>query len=191
MALRLPTETITLAHGGNTVRLRSSLQAALRLERLHSFAGCVDGVASGNITIMTDIMEAGAAYEVDVELFLFAVVADGGYTAVMKFRPQLEAFLIEAFGIDMDNLDKPSTGTPITMEQGLEALFEAATGWLGWTPRDAWDAAPAEIIVAQRGYMAKLKAIHGSADPADDPDTYTKDDLAMVEELGLDRKSVV
>ncbi|MEA2897358.1 MAG: hypothetical protein QOJ84_2973 [Bradyrhizobium sp.] len=41
-------------------------------------------------------------------------------------------------------------------------LFRLATGWLGWTPADAWEATAAEITEAYKGRRELLSAMFGS-----------------------------
>lgn len=60
-----------------------------------------------------------------------------------------------------DENPKPSTKETPWEEAFLE-MFKVATGWLGWSPMDAWNATPQEITDAFEGHIAKLKAIHGS-----------------------------
>ncbi|MBZ9694547.1 hypothetical protein [Mesorhizobium sp. CO1-1-9] len=62
----------------------------------------------------------------------------------------------------------PDTSDWITPH--LEKLFEIGTGWLGWSPADTWAATPTEIMIAQRGLIARLKAVNGvkDDDQADD-----------------------
>jgi hypothetical protein len=55
-------------------------------------------------------------------------------------------------------------------------LYRTATGWLHWTPTEAWAATPTEINEAFAGHIAMLKAIHGSAD--DKPAKQTDPDQA-------------
>jgi hypothetical protein len=50
---------------------------------------------------------------------------------------------------------------PVTWPQVFAALYDRGTGWLGWTPEQAWSATPTEIDRAYRAHLEKLKAIHG------------------------------
>ncbi|MDF1598296.1 hypothetical protein PZ895_00720, partial [Mesorhizobium sp. YIM 152430] len=78
-------------------------------------------------------------------------------------RPALFAFIGALIGRD-DSDHAPAGEKTITFEEHFTGLFEIGTGWLGWSPETTWSATPGEIIAAQRGLIAKLKAIHGSAD---------------------------
>lgn len=64
----------------------------------------------------------------------------------------------------------------------------ASTGALGWTPEQAWNATPAEIIAAHNGQTAHLirtgvlvQQMHGQTAA-----TYTADQLAKIEAQGYD-----
>src|SRR5690606_40333271 len=61
-------------------------------------------------------------------------------------------FVLAIAGIDPNDPTpaKPS-GKPADPEQVFAQLFSIATGWLGWTPEEAWNATPAEIIAAKGG----------------------------------------
>lgn len=90
----------------------------------------------------------------------------------------------------VQRLDTPKTGEPMTFAEMFEALFDTATGFLGWTPEQAWSATPTEINRAYDTHMEKLKAIHGSGD--DDkqqerqPEPYTSEHLKQIEAQGFD-----
>ena len=57
-----------------------------------------------------------------------------------------------------------ASGKPVTWLEFYADLYENATGWLGWTPNQAWNATPTENCRAYAGHVAKLKAIHGSGE---------------------------
>ncbi|TIL46121.1 hypothetical protein [Mesorhizobium sp.] len=164
---------IVIAHGGNAVRLRPSLRAAALLQTKHSLAKVVRGIEEGDFNVILDIVTAAtddpAAYRMLVNR-----IEDRGYRCLFELADELTRLVAASFGIDADaEPAKPrkQAGKEFTIEESLEQLFEIGTGWLGWSPADTWAATPAEIIVAQRGLVAKLKAIHGTAEdkPAYDP----------------------
>ncbi|MER9210059.1 hypothetical protein [Mesorhizobium sp. M0771] len=82
----------------------------------------------------------------------------------------LSDFAFALLGIDRKEAEVTSdrvAKTPDTshwITPHLEQLFEIGTGWLGWSSADTWAATPTEIMIAQRGLIAKLKAIHGTPD---------------------------
>jgi hypothetical protein len=164
---------IVIAHGGNAVRLRPSLRAAALLQHKHGLGKVVRGISEANFDVILDIITAAtddpAAYRILVKR-----IDERGYCCLYELADELTRLVAASFGIEADtNPAKPrnSADKEFTIEESLEQLFEIGTGWLGWSPADTWAATPAEIIVAQRGLVAKLKAIHGSAEdkPAYDP----------------------
>ncbi|WP_156933437.1 hypothetical protein [Mesorhizobium sp. LSHC412B00] len=134
----------------------------------------VHGLNHGNFGIIADVVMAAtddpAAYR-----DLLEIVADKGVRSLSSLCDDLSLFVAFCFGIDADAEHPAETrekaGKEFSIEAGLEQFFEIGTGWLGWSPTDTWAATPAEIIVAQRGLVARLKAIHGSAEetPEYDP----------------------
>ncbi|GLQ82019.1 hypothetical protein GCM10007881_55400 [Mesorhizobium huakuii] len=163
---------IVIAHGGNVVRLRPSLRAAVLLENQHGLGKIVKAIGEGDFNIVLDIITAAtdnpAAYRILVKR-----VEERGYSCLFELADELTRLVAASFGIDADvEPEKPreKAGKEFSIEAGLEQFFEIGTGWLGWSPADTWAATPAEIIVAQRGLVAKLKAIHGSAEDNDKPE---------------------
>ncbi|MES0167816.1 hypothetical protein NKJ87_17780 [Mesorhizobium sp. M0027] len=155
------------------MRLRPSLRAAASLQTKHGLAKLVRGIDEGDFNIILDIITAAtddpAAYGILVNR-----VEDRGYRCLFELADELTRLVAASFGIDADAepaKSRKQAGKDFTIEEALEQLFEIGTGWLGWSPTDTWTATPAEIIVAQRGLVAKLKAIHGSAEdtPSYDP----------------------
>ncbi|WP_236774064.1 hypothetical protein [Agrobacterium tumefaciens] len=63
-----------------------------------------------------------------------------------------------------------TTGKQVTWAEVFAALYDRATGWLGWTPEQAWNATPTEIDRAYRAHVEKLKAIHGGGSDEKEPD---------------------
>ncbi|MFC3322620.1 hypothetical protein [Mesorhizobium cantuariense] len=155
------------------MRLRPSLRAATTLQHKHGLGGIVRGLEHGDFGIIADIVMAAtddpAAYRIFLE-----IVAEKGVRHLPLLYDDLSRFVAICFGIDADAEHPAETrekaGKEFSIEAGLEQFFEIGTGWLGWSPADTWAATPAEIIVAQRGLVTKLKAIHGSAEDNDKPE---------------------
>lgn len=154
--------------------LRPSLRAAYRLHDQYGYGKIFAGIIEGNLTILYDIVEeAGGDHAAKV--FERKVQRRLG-KALEEVRKPLLQFLAASFGVDDDpNVDhsaktNTNTGKPFDLRKALSDFFEIGTGWLGWSPAETWAATPAEILAAQRGLIAKLKAIHGSAE--DKPDDY-------------------
>lgn len=179
MTMRLAHDDIVISHGSNAVRLRPSLRAASRLQRKHGIGKLLSAVTEGHVTIIYDILAEGggdaacAILERKMQVHLGKALED--------VQAPLFSFLAVSFGIDDDPATEhpaeasAKTGKPFDLEKALAEFFEIATGWLGWNPETAWNATPAEILTVQRGLIAKLKAIHGSAE--DKPDHDPREDI--------------
>lgn len=108
---------------------------------------------------------------------LIAGIVSKGVRELGALVEPLSDFAFALLGVDRKEAEAtaervaktPDTSDWITPH--LEQLFEIGTGWLGWSPSDTWAATPTEIMIAQRGLIAKLKAIHGTAEdqPESDP----------------------
>jgi hypothetical protein len=172
MTLRLPTAEFTLSHGGNTVRLRPSLRAAHQLAQKYEVAELFHAIDISYFSRIADIFRAGSADSQAGYEWISIYTGDLGLKALEDLAAPLLRFVLDTFGIDLEASKQSSGGKPAPLIDGIEDLFATATGWLGWTPDQAWAASPAEIMKAHSGLIAKLKAIHGSteeAQPSYDP----------------------
>jgi len=77
------------------------------------------------------------------------------------------------------------------MQEHLTTLFGVATGAIGWTPAEAWQATPAEIIAAYKARIDLLSAIFCGAKsddnaPSGDPMSarLDADGLAAIANIG-------
>lgn len=170
--MQLATDDIMIRHGDLAAPLRPSLRAALHLQRKHGLGRIVAGLDEGNLNIIADIVAAGDVSDSgEAKLIAIMQFRTGIGATIAGFHEPLSNFIAISFGLtDEDHVtDRPKqAGRPFSFEDALVHLFEIATGWLGWTPTDAWAATPGEIIAAQRGLIAKLKAIHGTAETTTD-----------------------
>ncbi|MET3925992.1 hypothetical protein [Devosia sp. 2618] len=172
---------------GEAYELRPSLRATMRLLRRHQLFGLIAAVEGFNITIIMDMLrEAGIK-----PALLLAEIATVGLGKVRnRLTGPLAEFALAIAGIDPDDTTpiKPVAGKPITPTEYHTQLFEIATGWLGWTAAEAWNATPAEIIAAQNGHVAYLKmtGVLVPVEGAKEPDIYTAEQLKEIEEGGLD-----
>lgn len=171
--MRLAPDIIAIQHGNVALRLRPSLRAATTLQHKHGLGAIVKGLNQGDFGIIADIVMAATADPAAYRTLL-EIVTDKGVRCLSSLSDDLSRFVAICFGIDIDEEHPAETrekaGKEFSIEAGLEQFFEIGTGWLGWSPADTWAATPAEIIVAQRGLVAKLKAIHGSAEENDKPE---------------------
>jgi len=173
MTSRLAIDDIVISHGGNTVRLRPSLRAGLLIAQKYSLEDLQTALGECNFTVISHLIALGSN-DLERTTDLIAGFLAKGYWQLQTIRPQLAAFVAGSLGLTREapaNDNSTDTTGETDFAASLIKLYEVGTGWLGWTPADTWAATPAEIIAAQRGLFAKLKAIYGSADdqPADDP----------------------
>lgn len=161
-------EAIEIVHGGNTVTLRPSLRAATILEQLHTLPALFKAIEDQNFTIISEIILASCSGSQNAAAFLSSFPE----RPLLPFFQAVQAPLVELVSMFVpapDNervqpLHTTPAAKPVTWAQVYAALFDRATGWLGWTPEQAWNSTPTEINRAYHAYIEKLKAIHGSAD---------------------------
>jgi hypothetical protein len=181
--MRLGQDEITISLASETICLRASLRAAFRLEAAYGgFNELYQLVAQCNVTAIADVIRIGSTNPLAVGIYLAYVDEAGIYNTFWSLRDPLLKFVLMLAGID-DNApadDKPS-GAPIPFSEYFTKLFRIATGWLGWTPEQAWDATPTEIIEAQKGrremITETLTAIFGDGK---DQEENTTTDIASV-----------
>jgi hypothetical protein len=178
--MRLADETkITL--GGKAFTLRPTLRAAVRLHRdYNGLDNLYSVVANGGFTAALDLIGATCA---DPRLDIVLAYDSDEYpfiAEVFALREQLQAFVLTLSGQDDTDAKSAATGKPTTYDEYFARLFEVATGWIGWEPEAAWNATPAEILAAQKGRIALLRAVFGGKEGEDSeavPHTELRDRL--------------
>ncbi|MEQ8899287.1 MAG: hypothetical protein RID23_19570 [Roseovarius sp.] len=182
-------EGVALEYGRSAVFLRPSLRAATNLERLHGgFPALLRKIEEFDTRTVCAAITYSADRDAAERLLAYASTQPLSGFMLAAQRPLFElvqALLPEA---PDDQHNAKTTGDPMPWAEVYRELFGLATGWLGWTPETAWSATPQEITDAFNAHLAKLKAIHGSAEDDDDqsPDTYTPGQLAQIEAKGHD-----
>jgi hypothetical protein len=189
--MKLGADGIFLELAGEAHELRPSLRACMRLVRRHGLTGLLAAVQGFKVTTIMDVLrEAG----IKPSLLLAEIAAIGLGTVRHRLTGPLVEFVLAVAGIDPDNTTPPATttGQQITPDETFTRLFGVATGWLGWTPEEAWSATPTEIIAAQAGrtdlITDVLKAAFGTT-TGTKPETaapYTPAQLKRIEEEGHD-----
>ncbi|WP_320202373.1 hypothetical protein [Agrobacterium rosae] len=172
MDMRPAYEQVTIAHGGDTVTLRPSLRAATTLEARFGLPAMFRALDEGSFTIISEIILAASSSRQDAAAFLAGIPGkplSHFFDSTLAPIYQLVVMFIPA----ADKNAKPTgnPGKPVAWPDYYADLYEKATGWLGWTPEQAWNATPTEIDRAYSGHIAKLKAIHGSSDTKEDKQT--------------------
>ncbi|WP_439374937.1 hypothetical protein [Bradyrhizobium sp. DASA03120] len=183
--MRLAANTFRLTLGDFTAELKPSLRAAFVLwERYDGFHNLSRHLAEGSITTAVDLINATI---VDQKAWAKYALAPNSTVVrdLYAATPDLIEFVLVLAGADNKASTKADNGTPMRFDRYFTQLFEIATGWLGWSPTQTWDATIAEIHAAQRGRMAMLKALFGSKEQsADVADVSSiKDDLNSIGDL--------
>jgi hypothetical protein len=186
MAYQRPAyEQVTIAHGGTTVTLRPTLRAAVTLEARFGFPAMFRALEEGSFTVISQIILTTALRQ-DAAAFLPSEAAGRPLSPFISATRMPLAELVSMLmpAPDPKAKDVRTSGKPVTWPDFYADLYENATGWLGWTPDQAWNATPTEICRAYAGHVAKLKAIHGSGEDdkptgkAPDPDQAARNEAA-------------
>ncbi len=166
-------EQVEISHGGNALTLRPSLRAATILEERFGLAALYAALEDLNFTIISEIIlvsESGGNQ--NAAAFLTAVQRRPLFPFFLAVRAplfELVSMLTPAPEKRAQRLH--TTGKQVTWTEVFAALYDRSTGWLGWTPEEAWNATPTEIDRAYRAHLEKLKAIHGGgSDDEKEPD---------------------
>lgn len=186
-------EEVTIAHGGNSVTLRPSLRAATILENRFGFPAIDKGLAELDFIIVSEIIRAASVSRQDAAAFL------GGnlerplsffFEAVINPLTDLFRMFDPALVQALDTAPAAS-GKPMTWAEGFAALYDCATGALGWTPETAWNATPTEI---ERAHAARIDHLlstgvltrENKPQAEKRPETYTPERLKQIEDQGFD-----
>lgn len=192
--MRLADDLIAISHGNSAVRLRPSLRAAVRLHAQYGLPELSELIAPGdNLGAVADIILEATDPETGARLV--NAINAAGMQHLHRYREPLTDYMFALLAIDRSKVKgqaktSDTANVQQTIEEFHQSLFEIGTGWLGWTPADTWAASPREILVAQRGLVAKLKAVNGVVDETlqyDSTDEVTpeqvKTGLATLREL--------
>ncbi|WP_306225750.1 hypothetical protein [Bosea beijingensis] len=176
MTLRPAYDEIVLEHGNHAVILRPSLRAASTLERRVGFGQLPRRIAEFHTGTVREIILTAATDRKDAAAFLNAMsrlpISRFVEIAQKPVRDLCDLFL----PIDEASA-RPATSAPaITLPRLFQGLFRTATGLLGWTPEQAWNATPTEIS----------EAFIGRAGEPEKQDQTDPEQAARNEAAGLD-----
>lgn len=165
--MRLAANTFALQLGDKSFDLKPSLRAAWTLfDKYDGFHNLSRYLAEGSITTAVDLINATI---VDQKAWAnYALAGNAVVRDLLAAMDQLQEFVLLLAGVDSNSTDKPHNGKPMPFDEWFTSLFEIGAGWLSWSPKDVWDATPAEILAAQRGRVAMLRVIFGSKSDNDD-----------------------
>ncbi len=181
--MRLAQDDITIRIDGETLFLRPTLRAAYRLERSYGgFDNLVRAIVAERATVIADVLFHATGSE---RARTLAAIGEHGFQRGLGalVAPLIDYVLLLA-GVDLDETAKaakePKSAKSITFADYHARLYQIATGWLGWTPATAWDATPAEILVAYKGRVEMLRAIFGggASDDSESSGEHTADEIS-------------
>lgn len=171
----LASDEISIRFDNETVRLRPTLRAAMRLERqFHGFDAIIRGVLEQNVGVMAAIVaETADADDSDLICFLEAHTGASLHVRVCALVAPLLSLVLSLAGVDEDRFEEDGARAAerIAFAEYHAQLYRIATGWLGWNPETAWEATPNEIVEAYHGRLDMLSAIFGSGDGQKQPAT--------------------
>lgn len=145
MTLRPAYDEIVLEHGSHAVILRPSLRAASTLERSIGFDRLFQRIAEFHTGTVREIILTAATNRRDAARFLRSL--EGKSLLTFMQIAQIPAHrLCMGFFPAPDDGAKPARGFPaIPLRNVYRNLFRAATGKLGWSPEEAWNATATDI----------------------------------------------
>jgi hypothetical protein len=151
---------------GEPITLRPTLRAAMRLERrFDGFNNLLRGIAEQNISAMAEIIRETSR---DAWRLIGFLEAHADTPLCVRITPLTEPLLsltLALAGLDPEDVGKEGDNVKasdrVSFAEHHKRLFKLATGWLGWTPEQTWNATPAEIRAAYEGRLDMLKAIFG------------------------------
>lgn len=167
-----PAAEILLRHGDHALTLRASLRAAIALEaEPGGFAALFAKIAGQHVTAIRSVILTAATDRTAAERLLADASTKPLAPFVMSAQAACLALLMALIPAGQGETPKPTTppAKPMPFGQYLADLFGYATGWLGWTPSEAWNASPAEISAALTAHIDRLaKLTPGASSPASD-----------------------
>lgn len=180
--MRLADE-ITIEFEHEVIRLRASLRAAFRLERQHGgFDKIIHAIADGNLSVMADIVRESS--NTTLRRFLDCVGKLPLRDAIARMTEPLSAHVLALAGADGESSNAQPGAERIPFSEYFPKLFRMATGWCGMSPRQAWEATPAEIAEAYKGRLELLGAMFGGGKTTDEPnDTESRRELNAIGDL--------
>lgn len=182
---------ISLSHGGNTVRLRPSLQAATRLERLHNgFAALFHRIEAFDTDTIRNVILISATDHHEAEAFLVRASKLPLASFQQAAKAPLEALCASLLPDAANNPKrdiKSAPAKPLPWVEAFADLFAIATGLMHWPPQAAWQATPTEIVTAFNAHIAMLEALRGTGEHQLEPDApYTTERLQEIKDRGND-----
>ncbi|MDH7795794.1 MULTISPECIES: hypothetical protein [unclassified Beijerinckia] len=182
--MRLAADPITVNIGGKSLTFRPTLYAALRLER-YGFEKLLQDIAEGSLTAINTVAMETCAEEFDLGSALETDLVPLGLNLAL-LSEATSAVIAEMLdlGGGKDQPEQPAKDAPQTLSDLYQELFGIATGVLGWSADQAWNATPAEIAVAAKARYKFAARLFGAAENKEGYDPRnTKRDLDATAKL--------
>ncbi|WP_277749165.1 phage major capsid protein [Paenirhodobacter populi] len=99
------------------------------------------------------------------------------------------ALIAAILPVDQGEAEPSGSGLGKPLREYFTDLFRFGTGWLGWTPSEAWNASIAELETAFLAHVDRVVIMTPGAVPTDldnGAGVYTKERLQQIEEQGFD-----
>jgi len=145
--------------------LKPTLRAAaiLAVKYDGSFQNLANALYRGELRAFNDIVRYGTGVDSALTDYIDTHNDVPLNVALNLLVRQAVAFIHALTGADHPEGDSASVNATgkVTFPEFYQRLFYLATGWLQWSPDEALDATPAQIIAAYQALCEKLKAIHG------------------------------
>jgi hypothetical protein len=166
--MRLAGDDISVMVGSERfTTLKPTLRAATRLERqLDGYEALCARILAGNFSLIISIIVETSATPITTAQ-IHAALQD---RPLGEHLPDLMhaalSIVAKLAGHDADAPDAASNSNNnrTSYRQLHRELFRIAAGNLGWSPDQAWNATPAEILEAYRGRNDLLRSIFGGSD---------------------------
>src|SRR4051794_1738380 len=171
--------TIAGEAGPNTVTLRPSLRAAVRLERqFNGFRPLLQAILDGSLTAFAAIIAECGEHSNSFE-FITQPDPEPLADRLARITPAIVALVLELADTGpADASEKDFSEAPkVPLADAYKQIFGVATGILGWSPATAWSATIPEITCALAAHVSLLRAQNGAPDP-DPPAPTTRPSTA-------------
>lgn len=161
-------ETILIELDGRTLELSPTLRAAVILERAHGLEELGGKLVDLHVTAIADTISATAYGPWGADEVARMMIPGGMASNAMRLAPELLALVEGLVGIEPDAEETvtPRETAPVPIAETQRTLFHIATGKLGWSAGEAWNATPLEILEAWRGRRELLREIFGGSEDA-------------------------
>lgn len=174
--MQLADDEFELTVGRETVYLRPTLRAAFRLEQKYNgFDKLIHAVFTGHLAAYGDVIKEGTGQRSALTDYLDTA---GDTPLIVSLELLVQPICDFVIGLTgSETAFEAAKGIPISFKEYHTRLFRIATGWLGWSPDDAWNATPAEILEAYQGRTEMLAAVFGGKQEGDSTLDATKGEV--------------